>query len=172
MYRYVWIGIAAAAVVVNLAGCGAPGQRPEAIREATEIHGEVTVAGCLQHDAEASRFVLTNAKLAYEQAGIPVRDGTELPPAAAGAPTTTGTVPPVLAGPRYVVEPPANVNLPALSNVEVQVTGTLAPLHESERPVGTTGTDAGVRTEQPVEVRGVDGHLVANEVRLVADTCM
>jgi hypothetical protein len=172
MYKNVWIGIIGATAVATLAACGVPGERPEAIREAAELHGELTVAGCLQHDVQTGRVVLTNATLPQKRAGIPVREGTEQPPVPDVAPSTMGTVPPALAGPRYVVQPPADLNLQAYSNVQVQVTGTLAPDHDAERPVGTTGTDAPMRADDRAADRDVDGHIMAEEIRLVANTCL
>ncbi len=169
MDKHVWIGIVAAGALATLAGCGAPGERPEAIREAAAIHGQITLGGCLQHDAETGRFVLANAVLPQEEAGVPVRDGTERPPAPDTAPSTTGTVPPALAGPRYFLEPPADTDLQAYSGVQVQVTGNLAPTHEGERPVGTAGT--GVQPDA-AEAERIEGHIMADEVRLVANTCL
>jgi hypothetical protein len=172
MYKNVWNGIIGALAVAFLAGCGVPGERPETIRDAAGLDGELTVAGCLQHDFETGRVVLTNTTLPQERAGIPVRDGTEQPPVPDVAPSTMGTVPPALEGPRYIVQLPADVNLQAYSNVQVQVTGTLQPDHAAERPVGTTGTDAEVGTDRRAAERDIDGHIMADEVRLVANTCL
>lgn len=142
-------------------------RRQDAIDVAVRM--TVTLAGCLQHDAETGRFVLTNARLAQEQDGLVVRQGAETAPPAAGAPTTTGTVPPVLAGPRYFVDAPAGVSLQAHAGGQVQVTGSLEPDDADARPVGTTGTDA---QADPRMEAGIDGRILANEVRLAADTCL
>lgn len=162
-------GFGVAAVLIALAACRAPGADHQAIQDAAEAHGgEVTVAGCLYQSEETGRLVLVNTILAHERAGFPVREGVPPPETLIGTTGTTGMIPATARGPRYTVAAPDEAgNLQEHTGRQVQVTGTLAARQDG--PVAPTGDD-GQRTAHD-ERDDADGHIQAQEIRIIAAAC-
>jgi hypothetical protein len=146
-----------AALAALALACGPkPRQGEGAIEEAAALgDGRVIVGGCLREASDAGQFLLANAQLAFEPAGMLI-DAPEPPPLPTGeGPITTG-IPVVTRSPDYVLQPPAEIDLRPHVGRQVQVTAVLDPA--SDAPA--------------VEQANAAGLLRAQEVRLIADRCI
>jgi len=157
--------------ILALVACSPRGADHEAIERAAEAHGgQVTVAGCLQQAEGTGRVLLANALLANERAGFTLREGVPPPEMMVGTTGTTGTVPVRVRGPRYTLDLPEGIgNIQEHIGRQVQVTGTLAG-------VGGTGEDGAVATSGDGGADTGDGeaegHIRAEEIRLITAACM
>ena len=176
MRRNVITGFGAAVVTVALVACGGQGVDHEAIQRAAEEQGgQVRVAGCLQ-EGDEGRLVLMNAILARERSGFPLREGVAPPETMVGTSGSTASSPGRVRGPSYTIDAPEGVgDLRAHIGHQMQVTGRLAGVGE-DSAAGTT-VDYGADSDRaPAHRDGADegtaGRIAADEIRLIAATCM
>ena len=147
-----------AAVAALAIACGPkPGRGEGAIEEAAaRADGRVIVGGCLREASNAGQFLLANAQLAHEPAGMRI-DTPEPPPMPTGEGPITPGIPVVTRSPEYVLQVPAGIDLRPHVDRQVQVTAMLDPA-SSDAPA--------------VEQANAAGLLRAQEVRLIADRCI